>query len=410
MRSVVRVVLPSVLALGAAVGCRTRSFNDEPLGQIPDTVTSAEPLWIPYRVMAGRAYGADPREGRLGELRRVTFDGKSSRPRWHPDSRRLIFERGEPGCAELVEMDLASGETTRLSPTEGSASLGGYLDEPPRLVFLRGDRPTPPCRATFDDGPPRWTPRPAHVWVKGPHAEPARALLPGPSTEMDLTVSRDKLVFTSLRDGDPELYAARADGTAVRRLTEEPGYDGGASLSPDGTRLVWHAERHVAEAPPGPATSPSKATKTKAAPQEGVATPSKAPTPTDVIAPASLHLFVSGAEGQHPRALGAFGRYDVDPSFLPDSHHVLFSSDYDAAPGDAPTFEIYLADLDAGPRVGGGLGAERVTFHPAYDGQATVSPDGRWIAFVSSRASVDTGPGPVGEIDIYVARYQTLDQ
>ena len=409
MRSLVAVVLPSVLALGAVLtGCRTRSFNSEPLGQIPETVTSAEPLWIPYRVMAGQSYAADPREGRLAELRRVTFDGKSGAPKWHPGSRKLVFERGASGCAELVEMDLSTGETVRLSPANGAAGLGGYLDEAQRLVFLRGDNPSASnpsaaCRALFHDGPPRWTPWPANVWVKGPHAEPARALLPGPSTELDVTVSRDKIVFTSLRDGDPELYGARADGTAIRRLTTAPGYDGGASLSPDGTRLVWHAERR----PPVPEAQ-EPATKAKASTKGGA--PVTDQPPGDVaIAPESLHLFVAGAEGQHPRALGAFGRYDVEASFLPDSRHVVFSSDYDAAPDDAPTFEIYLVDVDAGPRVGGGPSTERVTFHPGYDGQATVSPDGRWIAFVSTRAAFDQGPGPKGDRDIYVARWQRLD-
>lgn len=409
MRSLVAVVLPSVLALGAVLaGCRARSFNAEPLGEIPDVVTSAEPLWIPYRVMAGQSYAADPREGRLADLRRVTFDGRSGAPTWHPDSRTLIFERGEPGCAELVEMNLATGETVRLSPTKGSAALGGYVDEPRRLVFLHAQAPSPPCRATFHDGPPRWTPPPADVWVKGPHAEPSRALLPDPATEMDLTVSRGKLVFTSLRDGDPELYGARADGTAIRRLTQAPGYDGGASLSPDGTRLVWHAERH-SPPPERPVDGKATAGRSKMAPPKDDVDDAKDGAADRAIAPESLHLFVAGAEGQHARGLGAFGRYDVEPSFLPDSRHVVFSSDYDAAPDETPTFEIYLVDVEAGPRVGGGLPAERVTYHPAYDGQAAVSPDGRWVAFVSTRAAVDQGPGPKGERDIFVARWRETD-
>ncbi|MFM7840245.1 MAG: TolB family protein, partial [Nitrospira sp.] len=49
------------------------------------------------------------------------------------------------------------------------------------------------------------------------------------------------IVFTSMRDGDPDLYAMNLDGTHVRRLTTELGYDGGAFFSPDSKRIVYRA-------------------------------------------------------------------------------------------------------------------------------------------------------------------------
>ena len=50
-----------------------------------------------------------------------------------------------------------------------------------------------------------------------------------------------RIVFTSTRDGDIELYTMNVDGTDVRRLTQRVGYDGGAFFSPDGSRIVWRA-------------------------------------------------------------------------------------------------------------------------------------------------------------------------
>ena len=47
------------------------------------------------------------------------------------------------------------------------------------------------------------------------------------------------------RDGDLDLYKMRTDGSDVRRLTEETGYDGGAFFSRDGTKVVYRASREI---------------------------------------------------------------------------------------------------------------------------------------------------------------------
>ena len=72
-----------------------------------------------------------------------------------------------------------------------------------------------------------------------------------------------RVIFTSTRDGDVELYTMNPDGSDVRRLTTRVGYDGGAFFSPDGTqdRLAGavpgdgHRQRRLpaaAEGTPGP--------------------------------------------------------------------------------------------------------------------------------------------------------------
>ncbi|MFN2514405.1 MAG: TolB family protein, partial [Pyrinomonadaceae bacterium] len=56
------------------------------------------------------------------------------------------------------------------------------------------------------------------------------------------TISRDgKLVFTSTRDGDLDIYTMDANGSNVRRLTNELGYDGGPFWSKDGKQIVYRA-------------------------------------------------------------------------------------------------------------------------------------------------------------------------
>lgn len=42
-----------------------------------------------------------------------------------------------------------------------------------------------------------------------------------------------------------ELYVMRADGSWPKRLTNHPGYDGGAFFSPDGKRMVYRSDRQL---------------------------------------------------------------------------------------------------------------------------------------------------------------------
>ena len=51
-----------------------------------------------------------------------------------------------------------------------------------------------------------------------------------------------KIVFTSTRNGDIDIYTMNADGSNVKQLTHELGYDGGPFWSYDGKKIVYRAE------------------------------------------------------------------------------------------------------------------------------------------------------------------------
>ncbi len=63
----------------------------------------------------------------------------------------------------------------------------------------------------------------------------------GYDAEATVSPVGDRVVFTSVRDGDLDLYSMNLDGTDVRRLTDRLGYDGGAFYSPDGSQIIWRA-------------------------------------------------------------------------------------------------------------------------------------------------------------------------
>ena len=52
-----------------------------------------------------------------------------------------------------------------------------------------------------------------------------------------------RLAFTSIRDGNIEMYVMNDDGSNVQRLTNDPAEDWVGAWSPDGTRLAFHTNR-----------------------------------------------------------------------------------------------------------------------------------------------------------------------
>jgi Periplasmic component of the Tol biopolymer transport system len=70
---------------------------------------------------------------------------------------------------------------------------------------------------------------------------------PGYDAEATVSPKGDKIVFTSTRNGDLDLYIMDIDGKNVKQITNEVGYDGGAFFSPDGKKLVFRASRFKTE-------------------------------------------------------------------------------------------------------------------------------------------------------------------
>ncbi|HBX65710.1 MAG TPA: hypothetical protein DEG32_05990, partial [Balneolaceae bacterium] len=66
---------------------------------------------------------------------------------------------------------------------------------------------------------------------------------PGYDAEPTVSPKGDKIVFTSTRTGDLELFIMDTDGSNVIQITDGLGYDGGAFFSPDGTQLIFRASR-----------------------------------------------------------------------------------------------------------------------------------------------------------------------
>jgi Tol biopolymer transport system component len=158
------------------------------------------------------------------------------------------------------------------------------------------------------------------------------------------------------------------DGSGVRRLTHEPGYDGGAFFSPDGSRIVYRRD-----APPDDAA--------RARYRELLG--------QGLYAPGVLEIWVMKEDGSSKRQLTRLGAASFAPFFHPDGKRILFSSNHPDPRGR--NFDLWLVRDD-------GTGLERVTSDPSFDGFPMFAPDGRRLVFASNR-----GAKVRGETNLFLA-------
>jgi Tol biopolymer transport system component len=177
---------------------------------------------------------------------------------------------------------------------------------------------------------------------------------PGYDAEATISPNGKTIVWTSVKDGDLDLYTMNLDGTNVRRLTDDLGYDGGAFFSPDSTRLVYRGAHP---------TDPAEITKYK----ELLA--------QRLVEPGQLELFVINVDGAGKKQVTSNGASNFSPYFHPDGKRIIFSSNLETrGEGGRPSFHLYLVRDD-------GTATERITTEGHFNSFPMFSPDGKRLVW-----------------------------
>lgn len=303
----------------------------------------------------------DPRERHLANLRQLTFRGENAEAYFSFDGRGLIFQSTRPpfACDQIFAMNLEGGDVRLLSTGRGRTTCAYFLPDNRRYLYASTHLGGHEC-------PPRPDLSQGYVWALYPTYDVYVASLddptplrltttPGYDAEATVSPRGDRIVFTSVRDGDLELYTMALDGSDVRRITHDAGYDGGAFFSPDGSKLVWRASR------PAPGAETDEYRRLLA---QGLVRPSK------------LDIYVADADGDNVRRLTDNGAANFAPFFHPSGERVIFCSNL--ADPKRRNFDLFLVNLD-------GSGLEQVTYFEAFDGFPMWAPDGRTFVFCSNR-------------------------
>lgn len=327
----------------------------------------------PARTLA-RAFPDDPQEPRLRNLRQLTFGGENAEAYFSADGRQLIFQSNEPPgvpCDQIFVMNLDGSGRQRVSNGEGRTTCAYFFPSGDRIVYSSthlADAACPPA-PDYSRGYV-WPLHDYDVFIANADGSEARQLTATPGYDAEATISRDgsKIVFTSIRDGDLDIYVMDGAGANVRRLTDEVGYDGGPFFSPDGSMIIYRAWH--------PADSTELADYRRLLSE-------------NLIRPGELDIWVMDADGANKRRVTQAAGADFAPFFHPDGQRVIFSSNQHDP--DGRDFDLYLIGLD-------GSGLERVTRFSDFDGFPMFSPDGTQLVFASNR-----GAAQPGETNIFLA-------
>jgi Tol biopolymer transport system component len=299
-------------------------------------------------------------ETHFSNLRQLTHGGQNAEAYWAFDGSALIYQakKDDLECDQIFIMEMASGESEMVSTGEGRTTCSYFYPSGEQIVYSSTHHHDASCpvEPDFTMGYV-WPIYPSYdVFIANVDGSDLRQLTDTDGYDGEATVSPagDKVVFTSMRDGDLELYSMNLDGSDVRRLTDRPGYDGGAFFSPDGSQIIWRASYPEGE---------------ELADYQGLLA-------EGLLRPGELEIFVMDADGSNQRQVTNVGGANFAPYWHPDGDRILFSSNHQDESGRE--FDIFMINLD-------GTGLEQITHSAEFDGFPVFSPDGTQLVLASNR-------------------------
>jgi len=313
-----------------------------------------------------------PQEKHLRNIRQLTFGGKNAEAYFSFDGKKLIFQSTRNGfqCDQIFTMNLDGGDLRLVSTGKGQTTCAYFFPDGHRILYSSTHHINPDCPPAR----PRerrfiWPLHPYEILTAKMDGSDLKRLTFTESYNAEATVSKEgKIVFTSLREGDLDIYTMNPDGSDLKRLTHQKGYDGGPFFSADGKMIVYRAYH-------------PKDKKELEEYEENLA--------KRQVVGGRLELFVMDSDGSNQKQITDNGASNFCPFFHPERKQIIFSSNLHQPEGRE--FNLYLINLD-------GTGLERITFHPGFDSFPMFSPDGKRLVFVSNRNAKHPG-----EFNIFLA-------
>lgn len=325
-----------------------------------------------------------PEEKHFKSIRQVTHGGDNAEAYWSFDDKQLVFQsnfsKWNVSCDQMFLMNsnqsFDSVAPPMISTGKGRTTCAYFLPDNKHIVYasthLAYDKcPDTPLRK---NGKYIWPVYESFdIFVADLQGNIVKQLTHEKGYDAEATVSPkgDKIVFTSTRSGDLELYTMNIDGSGVKQITNELGYDGGAFFSPDGTKLIFRSSRPKTE---------QEIKEYKDLLAEGL------------VEPTNMELYICNADGSDLKQLTFLGNANWSPFFHPSGKKILFSSNFEAERGFP--FNLYLIDID-------GKNLERVTHGETFDAFPVFSNNGKYLAFSSNR---NNGGGR--DTNLFIAEWQ----
>jgi TolB protein len=345
-------------------------------------------LMFPLCILAQSPAPADSllyaNENHFKNIRQLTFGGDNAEAYWSNDSKWLVFQKTNPkegiNCDQIFIAKVPTKKKQKFTPKlvstgKGRTTCAFFMKDGKHIVYasthLAADScPPVPDRKKYGN---------KYIWplynsmdifmadLKG---NIVKQLTNSPHYEAEATISPDgtKMLYTSTKDGDIDLYIMDLATGAEKRITTSLGYDGGAWFSPDGTKLIWRASRP----------------KTEAEVKEY-----KELLAENLVAPTNMEVFTANADGTNIKQITTLGNANWAPAFMPDSKRIIFASNHQSKRG----FPFNLFTMN-----GDGSNLQKISAEKSFDAFPMFSPNGKKLVFCSNRNN-----GGTRDTNIFVA-------
>jgi len=308
-------------------------------------------------------------EKHLKNVKQLTFGGDNAEAYWSFDNKNLVFQstnkKWGDNCDQIYTMsindDLSNGQKPQLLSTGlGRTTCSYFLPGNKTIVYSSthlANTDCPPTPKKEDYGNKYIWPvyEGYDIFVADTSGNQLKQLTFENGYDAEPTVSPkgDKIVFTSTRTGDLELFTMNIDGSNVKQVTNKLGYDGGAFFSPDGTKLIFRSSRPKTE-------EEIKEYKDLLA--------------IGLVQPTNMELYICNIDGSELIKITNLGNANWAPFFHPSGKKVIFSSNHKSK----RSFNLFMIDID-------GKNLEQITFDKVFDAFPMFSHDGKKIVFSSNR-------------------------
>ena len=320
-------------------------------------------------------------EKHLANIKQLTFGGDNAEAYFSPDGKKLSFQSNNSlwglKCDQIFYLIIEEAEENKIyqpmsvSNGEGRTTCSYYMPDGKKILYastFKAGKECPP-------DPPKtgkyvWSIYPEYdIFISDEKGKLIKQLtdLPGYDAEATVSPKGDKIIFTSTRNGDLDLYIMDINGKNVKQLTNTLGYDGGAFFSPDGSKIVFRASR-----PQGEDTIEYKALLAKG-----------------LVQPTKMELFVMNVDGTGMRQITNLGKANWAPFYHPSGKKIIFSSNHHSEKGY--DFQLFMINED-------GTGIEQISTESKFNAFPMFSPDGKKLVFSSNRNN-----GGTADTNLFIA-------
>jgi dipeptidyl aminopeptidase/acylaminoacyl peptidase len=217
-----------------------------------------------------------------GEAVQVTQGGRDTSPAWSPDGKRLAFLSARDGSSQVYVISMDGGEARKLTQLSTGADLFKWSPDGKAIAFTSSvylDCKGDDCNHKRDEEKDKskvkariydhllyrhwdhWSEgKRSHLFLIPVDASTAaRDLTPGANYDIppdergaasDINFSPDgkEICFTAVTDKveaistNGDLFVVPVVGGEVKKITNNPGFDGNPVYSPDGKFIAYHAQ------------------------------------------------------------------------------------------------------------------------------------------------------------------------